>query len=133
MEGNATVPRKKSGTLTDAELRLMDILWDKGSATVNEVVEALPAEPPLAYNTVLTTLRILEQKGYVAHTKNSRAFVYQPLIDHRQASQKALTEVLHRFFQNSPKMLLLRLLEEQKLDTSQLDRLKRFIEESEVK
>ncbi len=125
--------RKKSPTLTGAELRLMDVLWDKGAATVNEVVESLPADPPLAYNTVLTTLRILEQKGYVAHTKNSRAFVYRPLIDHRQASQKALGDVLSRFFQNSPKLLVLRLLEEQKLDSRQLERLKRIIEESKVK
>ena len=125
--------RKKSGTLTDAELRLMDILWDKGSATVNEVLEALPQEPPLAYNTVLTTLRILEQKGYVGHTKNSRAFVFQPLVNHRQASQKALSSVLSRFFQNSPKLLVLRLLEEQKLNPQQLEELKRIIEESRVK
>lgn len=124
--------RKKSGNLTDAELRLMDILWEKGSATVNEVMEALPQDPPLAYNTVLTTLRILEQKGYVGHTKNSRAFVFEPLLDHRQASDKALSDVLTRFFQNSPKMLVLRLLEEQKLDSQELERLKRMIDESMV-
>ncbi|HWB97000.1 MAG TPA: BlaI/MecI/CopY family transcriptional regulator [Bryobacteraceae bacterium] len=122
--------RKKSGNLTDAELRLMDVLWDRGSATVNDVMEALPQDPPLAYNTVLTTLRILEQKGYVRHTKSSRAFVFEPVLDHRQASSKALRDVLARFFQNSPKMLVLRLLEEQKLDSRQLERLKRMIEES---
>ena len=57
--------RKKSPNLTEAELRLMDVLWDKGAATVGEVAEALPRGVDLAYNTVLTTLRILEEKGYV--------------------------------------------------------------------
>jgi len=60
------VPRKKSLNLTEAELRLMDVVWDKGSATVQEVADALPRELGLAYNTVLTTLRILEDKGYLS-------------------------------------------------------------------
>ena len=69
--------RKKSATLTEAELRLMDIVWEKGKATVGDVVEALPGRTPLAYNTVLTTMRILEQKGYLKHEENGRAYVYQ--------------------------------------------------------
>jgi len=125
--------RKPSQTLTAAELRLMDILWANGSATVNEVMEALPDDPPLAYNTVLTTLRILERKGYVSHEKNSRAFRFTPLIDHRAASQSAVSYVVSRFFRNSPKALVLRILEDQKLGTRQLDRLKQMIEESRVK
>jgi predicted transcriptional regulator len=56
------VARKKSSHLTDAELKLMEVLWDKGTATVSDVVENLDVDPPLAYSTVLTTLRILEQK-----------------------------------------------------------------------
>ena len=125
--------RKQSETLTAAELRLMDILWDKGSLTVNEVMESLPDDPPLAYNTVLTTLRILERKGYVRHEKNSRAFVFSPLVDHRQASQSAVGYVVSRFFRNSPKALVLRILEDQKLDPQQLLRLRQMIEESKVK
>ena len=124
--------RKQSETLTAAELRLMDILWERGSATVNDVMDALPEEPPLAYNTVLTTLRILERKGYVRHQKNSRAFVFSPVIDHRQASQSAVGYVVSRFFRNSPKALVLRILEDQKLDPRQLQRLKQMIEESKV-
>src|SRR5579864_1200088 len=125
--------RKQSETLTAAELKLMDILWERGSATVNEVMEDLPQEPPLAYNTVLTTLRILERKGYVRHQKNSRAFVFSPLIDHRQASRSAVGYVVSRFFRNSPKALVLRILEDQKLDPGELERLKQMIEESRVK
>jgi len=124
--------RKQSETLTAAELRLMDILWDKGSATVNEVMDSLPEEPPLAYNTVLTTLRILERKGYVQHQKNSRAFVFSPVIDHRQASRSAVGYVMSQFFRNSPKALVLRILEDQKLDPRLLQRLKQMIEESKV-
>ena len=127
------MPRTKSETLTTGELRLMDILWEKSEATVTEVMEALPQDPPLAYNTVLTTLRILERKGYVRHQKNSRAFRFIPVVDHRQASQSAVSYVVSRFFRNSPKALVLRILEDQKLDSRQLERLRQMIDESRVK
>jgi BlaI family transcriptional regulator, penicillinase repressor len=127
------MPRTTSETLTAAELRLMDILWEKREATVTEVMEALPQDPPLAYNTVLTTLRILERKGYVRHQKNSRAFRFIPIVDHRQASQSAVSYVVSRFFRNSPKALVLRILEDQKLDPQQLQRLRQMIDESRVK
>jgi predicted transcriptional regulator len=127
------MPRTKSETLTAAELRLMDILWEKSEATVTEVMEALPQDPPLAYNTVLTTLRILERKGYVRHQKNSRAFRFIPIVDHRQASQSAVSYVVSRFFRNSPKALVLRILEDQKMDPRQLQRLRQMIDESRVK
>jgi predicted transcriptional regulator len=127
------MPRTKSETLTSAELRLMDILWEKREATVTEVMEALPQDPPLAYNTVLTTLRILERKGYVRHHKNSRAFRFIPVVDHRQASQSAVSYVVSRFFRNSPRALVLRILEDQKMDPHQLQRLRQMIDESRVK
>ena len=127
------MPRSQSETLTAAELRLMDILWERGAATVTEVMEVLPQDPPLAYNTVLTTLRILERKGYVRHQKNSRAFQFIPVVDHRQASQSAVSYVVSRFFRNSPKALVLSILEDQKLDPSQLQRLRQMIDESRVK
>jgi predicted transcriptional regulator len=72
------VARRKSSNLTDAELRLMEVVWEKGKATVGEVVGGLPTNVPLAYSTVLTTLRILENKGCVRHTKDGRSFVYHP-------------------------------------------------------
>src|SRR5215471_11977908 len=127
------MPRKQSETLTAAELRLMDVLWQRGCATVNEVMEDLPQDPPLAYNTVLTTLRILERKGYVRHQKNSRAFQFVPVVDHRQASRSAVSYVVNKFFRNSPKALVLRILEDQKLDPGQLQRLRQMMEESKVK
>jgi len=108
------VARKKSLNLTEAELRLMDIVWDKGPVTVGEVAAALPGEPPLAYNTVLTTLRVLEQKGYVRHIKarEGRAFIYRAVVGRKQASQNALRNLVRGFFSNSPELLVLNLLDD---------------------
>jgi predicted transcriptional regulator len=94
--------RKKSPTLTAAEYRLMDILWNRGPGTVGEVVEVL-GDPPLAYNTVLTTLRILEQKGYVRHKATGRAFVYRPVVEREDAQRDVVQHVVSRFFNNSPR------------------------------
>jgi predicted transcriptional regulator len=124
--------RKKSATLTEAELRLMDIVWEKGKATVGDVVDALPGRAPLAYNTVLTTMRILEQKGYVRHQESGRAFVYIPIVDREQAQRSAVRQLVTRFFDNSPGLLALNVLENEKLDASEIDRLKRIIRASEA-
>lgn len=123
--------RKASATLTEAEMRLMEILWHKGSATVGDVVDALPKRLRLAYSTVLTTLRILERKGYVEHTKDGRAFVYHPLIDRNQACSSAVKQIVSRFFKGSPELLVLNILENEDVDPKELKRLKRLIEESE--
>ncbi len=124
--------RKKSPTLTEAELRLMSVLWERGKATVGEVVEALQTEPPLAYSTVLTTLRILEQKGYVRHTKEGRAFSYEPTVDRQQASSSALRHLISRFFDNSPELLVLNVLKHEDIDANALERLKAMVRESEL-
>ena len=123
--------RKKSPTLTEAELRLMNVIWAKGNASVGDVVEALSKRTPLAYSTVLTTLRILEDKGYLGHRKSGRAFIYYPLVDRAQARSKALRFMISRFFNNSPELLVLNLLEEEKIDPEELERLKKRIENSE--
>lgn len=123
--------RRRSPTLTDAELRLMDILWEKGASTVSDVVEALPRRLPLAYSTVLTTLRILERKGYVTHEKHGRAFVYHPVVGRKEASRKAVRHLLSRFFDNSPELLVLNVLENEEIDSAELKRLKKMVEESQ--
>jgi len=123
------VARKKSSHLTDAELRLMEVLWEKGSATVSDVVETLPKNPQLAYSTVLTTMRILENKGYLRHTKDGRAFVYHPVVGREQARQSAVSHLLHRFFENSPELLMLNLIEGEKIDSEELKRLRQRIQE----
>jgi predicted transcriptional regulator len=90
--------RKPSPTLTDAELRPMEILWKRGPSTVADVASALPKKLGLSYSTVLTTLRILEQKGYVKHTKEGQAYLYHPIVDRSQARKKVLKHVLNCFF-----------------------------------
>lgn len=118
--------RKQSLTLTEAELPIMEIIWNKGSAAVTDVVEGMP-DSQVAYNTVLTTLRILERKGYVRHTKEGRAFVYHAVVARGDASRKAVRNLVKRFFQNSPELLILNLLEDEQLDQTELDRLKKLI------
>jgi predicted transcriptional regulator len=120
--------RNKSLNLTDAELRLMEVLWQKESATVSEVVDGLPSNVSLAYSTVITTLRILEAKGYVKHTKDGRAFVYQPIVGRSEARQGAVTHLVRRFFEGSPERLVLSLMAETKIDQKELGRLRKLIE-----
>src|SRR5580658_487876 len=121
--------RKKSPHFTDAELRLMEVLWNKGSATVSNVLDGLKTKPALAYSTVITTLRILETKGYVSHKKEGRAFTYQPLIGRHEARQSAIAHLLHRLFEGSPELLMTSLFEERKISAAELKRLRALIEE----
>lgn len=123
--------RKQSPGLTDAELRLMDVLWEKGVATVAEVAEGLSHKPPLAYSTVLTTLRILEKKGHVRHSKEGRAFVYRPVLGREQARESAVAHLVRRFFAGSSEQLVLSLIQNRKIDPSEIARLRRRIEEPE--
>ncbi|HUH12278.1 MAG TPA: BlaI/MecI/CopY family transcriptional regulator [Longimicrobiales bacterium] len=123
--------RKRSPTLTEAELRLMKVLWESGPSTVGEVLDALPNRVSLAYSTVRTTLRILEQKGYVRHEKNGRAFVYHPLVDRSDARRSAVRYVVSRFFNDSPELLVLNVLEGEELNEGDMKRLKKLIEESD--
>jgi len=118
--------RRQSPTLTEAELPIMEVLWDKGSAAVTDVVGRL-SNSEVAYNTVLTTLRILERKGYVRHTKEGRAFVYHPVVQRGEASRKAVRNLMKRFFQDSPELLILNVLEDEMLDEEEIGRLKRLI------
>lgn len=121
--------RKKSATLTEAELRIMNVLWEKGSATVHEVLESLPAKPALAYNSVLTIIRILEKKGYVKHMKDRRAHVYTPQIAREEATRSEVRRLVSRFFGDSHELLVLNILEDQSIDAQELDRLRQLLEE----
>ena len=123
--------RKKSHNLTEGELPLMEVLWKKGQATVGDVVASLTTDPPLAYSTVLTTLRILEAKGYLRHTKKGRAFVYEPVIVQEEASRKAIGYLVNRFFGGSRELLVVNLLKEETIGRAELRRIKKMIAESE--
>jgi predicted transcriptional regulator len=122
--------RKTSPVLTDGELRIMHVLWDRSRATVGEVVESLDGTTRPAYNTVLTMLRILERKGYVTHEKDGRAFTFVPVVDRGQARKSAITQVLSRFFNDSPQLLVLNLLGHERVDADELKRVRELIEET---
>ena len=123
------MPPRKSPTLTEAELRLMEVLWEKGPATVHQLLEALPGKPALAYNSVLTTIRILEKKSYVQHLKDGRAHVYQPLVGREEATRSEVRNLLGRFFKNSHELLMLNLIQNQSLDGEELKRLREILEQ----
>lgn len=118
-------------TLTDGELRLMRVLWRRERATVANVLAEIDGRPRPAYNTVLTMLRILEQKGYVSHEKDGRAFVYLPRVGQQEARRSALGHLLGRLFDGSPSLLLLNLLEHEPVDAAEISRLKLLIEARE--
>ena len=119
--------RKRSVPLTEVELRLMEIVWASGPATVAQIVEAIPAEERPAYNTVQTMMKILERKGYVTHRAEGRAFVYESVVDRDAAARTALSHVMQRFFGGSPRALALNLIEGDQLTEDELDELERTI------
>ena len=121
--------RKRSPALTDAEARVMAVLWQHHTATVGDVVAALKKKRAVTYSTVQTILRILESKGYVAHDKVERAFVYRPLIDQRQARQRAWRHLVGRLFDGSPSLLVLNVLEDERIDPAERQQLKKLIED----
>ena len=104
----------------------MRVLWARGRGTVGEVVGELPAPKP-AYNTVLTMLRILEQKGQVTHEKDGRAFTYVPLVDRGQARRRAVSHLLKRFFDDSTELLVLDLLGNDQIDADDVRRIRELI------
>ena len=121
------MPRTPSPALTDAEARVMAVLWDRQTATVGDVVVSLAKQRPVSYSTVQTILRILEEKAYVAHDKVARAFLYRPLVDERQARRRALRHLAGRLFNGSPSLLVLNVLHDEEMDPDELRRLKKLI------
>jgi len=125
------MPPKRSETLTEAELRVMNVLWTKGPANVQQVLDGLPEKPTLAYNSILTTIRVLEKKGYLKHKKDGRAHIYEPLIARDQASRSEVKHLVSRFFGNSHELLLLNLLEDRDIDEGELKKLRDMLLASE--
>ncbi len=104
----------------------MNVLWREGRGTVADVLAGLEP-PPLAYSTVLTTLRTLEQKGYIAHDEEGRAFVYRSLIERRDAARSAIDHLLGRFFGNSAGALAVALLDETPLNKDELAKIEALV------
>ena len=121
--------RHKSPTLTNAEHRIMEVVWARGCATVAEVVEALEGKD--AYTTILTLMRILKAKGYLSSRKEGRAFVFIPKVDRDTVARKAVHQLLSKFFAGSPGELVLAFLREEELTPGELGQIKRKIMESE--
>lgn len=122
------MPRKRATTLTNAEHRIMEVIWARGSATVAEVVEALHGKD--AYTTILTLMRILAAKGYLTTRKEGRAHVFTPRVDRETAARKAVHQLLSKFFSGSPSELVLSFLREEEFTPAELDEIKRKILET---
>lgn len=109
----------------------MDVLWLKGAASVQQILDWLPDKPALAYNSVLTTVRILEKKGYVKHAKDGRAHIYEPLIGRQEATRTEIRHLVGRFFRDSHEALVLNILEDNELEAAELKRLRGMLEKEE--
>jgi predicted transcriptional regulator len=107
----------------------MEVLWQRGPSTVQQVLDGLAGERLLAYNSVLTTIRILERKGYVAHAKDGRAFVYAPVVERTEATRSEVRHLVQRLFQNSHELLVLNILEDSGLSEVEILRLKEYLKE----
>jgi BlaI family transcriptional regulator, penicillinase repressor len=119
-----------SVVFTERELDIMAVLWDRGPSTASEVRDALGERGlDLAYNTVLTLLRILEDKGHVDHTEENRSHRYRPLVDREEASASALSRTLHRLFAGSAEALVTQLVQQRELSSEDLKRLRQIVDE----
>ncbi|MCS5609590.1 MAG: BlaI/MecI/CopY family transcriptional regulator [Candidatus Poribacteria bacterium] len=107
------------------DLEIMKVIWELGQATVSEVLDTINRK--LAYTTVATTMKHLEQKGFLTYTVDGRTFVYQPLIQEAEVSQSMLSDLLERFFDNSVERLVNTLLETEQIDSVELDLLQQLI------
>ncbi len=126
------MPPRQSGTLTEAELRIMNVLWVKGSGTVQQVLDSITEKPAIAYNSVLTTIRVLERKGYLKHLKDGRAHVYSPVVGQQEATRSEIRHLVSRFFKNSEEQLVLNLLEDQGLEAEEIGRLRQMLTQKDV-
>ena len=116
-------------TFTNRELDIMTVLWQRGASTASEVRDALAAEGiELAYNTVLTILRILQEKGHVAHEAEGRAHRFRSLVARDAASRSAVRRLVEGLFDRSPEALLTHLVQDEGLDRAALERLRSLVD-----
>ncbi len=118
---------KREVIFTERELDVMDILWERGSGTVGEVRDRLQDE--LAYTTVLTVLRTLEEKGYVGHESEGRAYRYYPLVERVEAQESHVRRLVRKLFSGSRELLMTRLVSDQDLSSEEAERLRQLLEE----
>lgn len=113
-------------SFTDRELDVMNVLWETGAATVAEVRERLA--DPLAYTTVLTVLRTLEEKGHVGHVEEGKAYRYHPLVERGDAGTSLLRRLTRRLFKDSPELLLTHLVSDRGLSDEELRRMRSLLD-----
>jgi predicted transcriptional regulator len=119
--------RPKSPTLTEQELEIMKIVWERDRATVRDVYEALLEHRKIAYTTVMTMMNILEQKKYLRKTAEDRAYIYRPAKPKNQVIKSMVREFVNRVFNGAAEPLLVHLMEDNKLTSKDLDELTRMI------
>jgi BlaI family transcriptional regulator, penicillinase repressor len=112
--------RRQSTTLTGQELEIMKVVWERESVTVRDVYEALLERRKVAYTTVMTMMKILEQKKYLKKSQAERAYVYRPAQPKRQVIGAMVREFVNRVFNGSAEPLLVHLVEEHKLSQEDL-------------
>jgi BlaI family transcriptional regulator, penicillinase repressor len=114
-------------SFTERELDVMGVLWDQGGGTVAEVRERL--QDDLAYTTVLTVLRTLEEKGYVGHVEEGKAYRYHPLVERQAAGSSVLRRMMRKLFKDSPELLLTHLVSDRRLSDDELRRMRALLED----
>ncbi len=119
--------RKKSAVLTDNELRIMEIIWEKQKVSAKEIQKCWEADEAPAYTTILTFLKILEGKGYINHTEEGRTYIYSPVVSRNEAVDSDIKNVVKRFFGNSRKKLMLNILQNENLSEDEKAQLKKII------
>ena len=112
------------------EMQIMNVVWEKGKATVHEVKEALGKGRKPAYSTILTMMRKIEAKGYLEHDVDDRTYVYRPTISQDAARKSILGDIMDRLFAGSPTLLLNSLVEQDRIDEKELSQLKKLINEA---
>lgn len=120
--------RPPSPTLTESERAILEVLWDKGEASVREVTDELSSQKSVAYTTVLTMFNTLSKKGLVTHRAEGRAFIYRAAITRELARRQALDHLLQQFFDGSPNVLAQHLLNEHEIDQAELEALRRKVD-----
>ena len=119
--------KPKLPNFTEAELRIMQVLWSQGPSTVREVSDLLEGDTNLAYTTILSTLQTMEQKGFVDHESQGRAYRYYAQVELSDAQDRALGYVLNRFFSGSAESLLLTLMNQEDVDVQSIERMRELI------
>ena len=119
--------RPRPQELTPAELEIMQILWDRESAFVNDILVELP-DPKPAYNTVSTIVRILEQKGYLAHKAYGRSHEYYPIIDRESYTKDFMVNVLNNFFGGSASRLVSFLSSNESISLEETDEILKLLQ-----